>query len=207
MRNTCFACQRRRSRLVDGLSAGRILLDHFSQRCCAAVFISRTCRFATRCSSTALSSRARWQRQAVTCFDCHRPHEGTVKAAGNGPMHAVSRRNCAGTRCRQRPERRVRYAGPHASSARLGWRSLRQLSHAGANLHEGGSATRPFLRHPRPDLSALYGTPNACTSCHEGQNERLGVREPGQVWYGKAWRQRPSVAHAFAELRRTIWQR
>lgn len=50
---------------------------------------------------------------------------------------------------------------------------------------------------PRPDLSALYGTPNACISCHTGQTNAW-ASEHLDRWYGKAWRERPTIAHAFA---------
>ena len=50
---------------------------------------------------------------------------------------------------------------------------------------------------PRPDLSAAYGTPNACTTCHEGKTNAW-AGENMDLWYGKAWRERPTTAHAFA---------
>lgn len=50
---------------------------------------------------------------------------------------------------------------------------------------------------PRPDLSDKYGTPNACTSCHAGETNAW-ASDNLDSWYGKAWRQRPTIAHAFA---------
>ena len=50
---------------------------------------------------------------------------------------------------------------------------------------------------PRPDLSAAYGTPNACTTCHEGKTNAW-AGDTMDKWYGKAWRERPTPAHAFA---------
>lgn len=50
---------------------------------------------------------------------------------------------------------------------------------------------------PRPDLSATYGMPNACTTCHEGKND-VWAAETMDRWYGNGWRERPTTAHAFA---------
>ena len=53
------------------------------------------------------------------------------------------------------------------------------------------------LMVPRPDLSSAYGTPNACTTCHEGKTD-IWAADTMDLWYGKAWRERPTTAHAFA---------
>lgn len=50
---------------------------------------------------------------------------------------------------------------------------------------------------PRPDLSAAYGTPNACTQCHQGKTNAWAA-ENMDKWYGTDWRARPTIAHAFA---------
>jgi len=50
---------------------------------------------------------------------------------------------------------------------------------------------------PRPDLSTTYGTPNACTTCHE-KGTNAWAAENMDLWYGKGWRERPTIAHAFA---------
>lgn len=50
---------------------------------------------------------------------------------------------------------------------------------------------------PRPDLSAIYGTPNACASCHASKTNAWAPDSLDR-WYGKTWRERPTIAHAFA---------
>jgi tetratricopeptide (TPR) repeat protein len=50
---------------------------------------------------------------------------------------------------------------------------------------------------PRPDLSIAYGTPNACTTCHTGETNAWAA-ETMDKWYGTAWGERPTIAHAFA---------
>jgi tetratricopeptide (TPR) repeat protein len=49
---------------------------------------------------------------------------------------------------------------------------------------------------PRRDPIA-YGTPNACTTCHATQTNAWAA-ETMDKWYGPAWRERPTAAHAFA---------
>ena len=59
---------------------------------------------------------------------------------------------------------------------------------------------------PRPDLSIAYGTPNACTTCHAAETNEWAA-ETMDKWYGTAWRERPTIAHAFAGLPKTIRRR
>jgi Tfp pilus assembly protein PilF len=40
------------------------------------------------------------------------------------------------------------------------------------------------FRSPRPDLSIQYGTPNACTGCHDDQTDKWAL-EYVQKWYGE----------------------
>jgi tetratricopeptide (TPR) repeat protein len=56
------------------------------------------------------------------------------------------------------------------------------------------------FRLPRPDLSRLLGSPNACTQCHQNRKPEWAAAAMDK-WYGKAWRERPhygTVLHAGA---------
>ncbi len=148
--NTCFACHARRTRLVDRYQPGGTL-----SRSVFPCIASQRPLFSGR-ADPGRGFRIRFlpaKQDGNGRRDLFRlppAARGYRQGRGQWVMHAVPRRDWPGTFCRQRPERRVRHPGTHASSPRLTWRSLRQLSHAGTDLHEGRSPTRSFLRHSSP---------------------------------------------------------
>lgn len=195
--NTCFACHARRSRLVDGYRPGGSFLDHFSPALLRSGLYFPDGQIRDEVFEYGSFQQSKMAKAGVTCFDCHRPHEGTVKAAGNAL--------CTQCHAETAPER---FAGNDPSGA---FDTPAHTHHpqgsAGALCANCHMPERIYMKAdprrdhsfviPRPDLSALYGTPNACTSCHEGKTNAW-ASENLDRWYGKAWRQRPSVAHAFA---------
>jgi len=104
--------------------------------------------------------QSRMQRAGVVCSDCHDPHSGRTRAAGNAlcgrchlpahfdtPVHHHHRDGSAGARCVSchMPERTYMVIDPRRDHS---------------------------LRVPRPDLSLAIGVPNACSGCHAGRDAR-----------------------------------
>jgi tetratricopeptide (TPR) repeat protein len=98
--------------------------------------------------------QSRMYHAGVTCSDCHEPHSLKLRAAGNGvclqchlaqkydsPKHHFHQVDSAGARCVNchMPARTYMLIDPRRDHS---------------------------LRIPRPDLSAKFGVPNACTNCH-----------------------------------------
>jgi tetratricopeptide (TPR) repeat protein len=52
------------------------------------------------------------------------------------------------------------------------------------------------IRVPRPDLSVLLGSPNACTQCHASRNPNWAAAAMDN-WYGYGWRRRPHYGTTF----------
>ncbi|WP_080578811.1 tetratricopeptide repeat protein [Sinorhizobium fredii] len=196
--NTCFACHARRSRLVDGYRRGGSFLDHFSPALLRSDLYFPDGQIRDEVFEYGSFQQSKMAKAGVTCFDCHRPHEGTVKAVGNAL--------CTQCHAETAPER---FASNDPSGA---FDTPAHTHHpqgsAGALCANCHMPERTYMKvdprrdHsfviPRPDLSALYGTPNACTSCHEGKTNAW-ASENLDRWYGNAWRKRPTIAHAFAE--------
>ncbi|MFC7477722.1 tetratricopeptide repeat protein [Dankookia sp. GCM10030260] len=124
-------------------------------------------------------------RAGVTRTDCHEPHSARLRAAGNAlclQCHAAERfeaaahhRHAAGS------------AGAQCTACHLATRTYmgvhRQHDHA--------------FRVPRPDVSAVLGTSDACTDCHADHDApwaAAGIAE----WHGEARRREPHWGSALA---------
>ncbi len=109
--------------------------------------------------------------EGVRCSDCHDPHSGTLKAAGNATC----------TQCHS-----------EAGNERFPTLRTKDYDHPDHYFHEAGSEgahcvschmiERTYMgidgrrdhsfRVPRPDLSVDFGTPNACTDCHKNKSAK-----------------------------------
>ena len=98
--------------------------------------------------------QSRMHQAGVTCADCHDPHSGKLRTAGNAL--------CA--QCHMPAKFDVAEHHHH------------QLGSAGAQCVNCHMPSKTYMvidvrrdhsiRVPRPDLSVALGTPNACTQCH-----------------------------------------
>lgn len=141
--------------------------------------------------------QSKMARAGVTCFDCHRPHEGRVKAVGNAL--------CTQCHTSDVPER-FSSADPSGTFDTPAHTHHPEGS-AGALCANCHMPERTYMKidrrrdHsfviPRPDLSEMYGAPNACTSCHNGRTYKWASQILDK-WFGAGWRKRPTIAHAFA---------
>ena len=114
--------------------------------------------------------QSRMYHAGVTCSDCHEPHSLKLRAEGNGV--------CLQCHLTQK------YASPK--------HHFHQIDSAGAqcvNCHMPGRTYMLIdprrdhsLRIPRPDLSAKFGVPNACTNCHTDKSSRWAAAAVDK-WY------------------------
>jgi tetratricopeptide (TPR) repeat protein len=90
----------------------------------------------------------------VTCSNCHDPHSGKQRIAGEGVcLQCHVPEVYAGTKHSRHQQTD---AGPNCISCHMPARTYMVID----TRHDHS------LRVPRPDLSVKYGTPNACTDCH-----------------------------------------
>jgi len=90
----------------------------------------------------------------VVCSNCHEPHSLALRAPGNGVCA-----QCHNPGHFDTPEH---YHHPAGSSG-----ALCANCHMPQTTYMGVDARRDHsMRIPRPDLSVVIGTPNACNSCH-----------------------------------------
>ena len=119
--------------------------------------------------------QSRMYAAGVTCSDCHDPHSLRLKAPGNGV--------CLGC------HRAARYDVPshHHHQAESPAAACVEC-HAPSRLYMVVDARRDHgFRVPRPDLSAAFGAPDACTGCHKDKHAAWAA-DAVAGWYGPARR-------------------
>ncbi|MBB4290746.1 putative CXXCH cytochrome family protein [Rhizobium leguminosarum] len=194
----CFACHSRRAKLSGGYEPGKPFLDYFSPALLRQDLYFPDGQILDEVFEYGSFQQSKMARAGVTCIDCHRPHDARLKAEGNAL--------CTQCHTQTKPERFVKqdpsglFDGPSHTHHPVG--------SAGAQCANCHMPERTYMKvdprrdHsfviPRPDLSANFGTPNACTTCHAGKDNAWAAESMDQ-WYGTEWRRRPTIAHAFAE--------
>jgi Flp pilus assembly protein TadD len=127
--------------------------------------------------------QSRMYAAGVRCTDCHDPHNGAPKAAGDAVC----------TRCHGKsPDPRFprltskAYDAPAHHFHRPGSAGARCVScHMPARTYMEVDPRRDHsMRVPRPDLSVKLGTPNACTTCHADRSAAWAA-DAVERWYGR----------------------
>ena len=120
-------------------------------------------------------TQSRMYQQGVKCSNCHNPHSLKLRAEGNAL--------CAQCHAPKTYDVESHHFHPLGSTG-----AQCVNCHMPGKYYMGNDFRRDHsLRAPRPDLSARYGTPNACNNCHS---------EKGLKWQADA-----VVAH-FGEKRK-----
>jgi predicted CXXCH cytochrome family protein len=195
--NVCLGCHARRTKLQGGYGPGKAFLDHFSPDLWRPDLYFPDGQILDEVFEYGSFQQSKMARAGVVCLDCHRQHDAALKADGNAvctQCHAETKSD--------------RFAGFDPSGSFDTAEHTRHRSgSAGALCANCHMPERTYMKvdprrdHsfviPRPDLSTAYGTPNACTTCHAAETN-LWAAETMDKWYGTAWRERPTIAHAFA---------
>lgn len=99
----------------------------------------------------------------VVCSNCHQPHSLALRAPGNGV--------CAQCHLPQEYDTPKHHHHPADSGG-----ALCADCHMPETTYMGVDPRRDHsMRIPRPDLSVVMGTPNACTQCHTDKNPQWAV--------------------------------
>jgi len=117
--------------------------------------------------------------RSVTCTNCHDPHSGKLVL----PATQV----CG--QCHEKKYYEFEHTRHEASLTQVNCISC----HMPGKFYMGNDYRHDHsFRVPRPDLSAKYGTPNACNDCHSDKKPAWAA-EAVTKWYG------PKRAYHFAE--------
>ncbi len=108
----------------------------------------------------------------VTCTDCHDAHSLELKATGNSLC----------INCHEAPKYDVLEHVRHKPGSEGA--SCINCHMPGKYYMVNDFRRDHSFRVPRPDLSVEYGTPNACTMCHEDKDDQWAL-EAFINWYGE----------------------
>lgn len=193
----CFGCHSRRIKLLDRYRPGNAYLDHFSPSLISQGLYFPDGQIRDEVFEYGSFLQSKMARAGVTCLDCHSAHTATLKAEGNSVC----------TQCHTETAQE-RFANYHPNgSFDTPAHTHHPMGSPGAECANCHMPKRTYMKvdprrdHsiviPRPDLSMAYGTPNACTTCHANQTDAWAAGKLDE-WYGAGWRERPTIAHAFA---------
>ena len=175
--NVCAACHARRSTHSETITPGAPLADSHRLALLTppAYYVDGQPLDEVYVWGSFLQSRM--YQQGVTCMDCHNPHTTQLRASGNELC----------MRCHTA----ARFDSEEHHFHKLGSAGAECVScHMPTTNYMVIDARRDHsLRIPRPDLSLVFDSPNACTQCHTERDNVWAVAAMDS-WYGKSWRER-----------------
>ena len=168
--DACARCHARRRSIVDPYPYGRPLLDTHVPALLDAALYHADGQILGEVYEWGSFVQSRMFRAGVTCSDCHDPHSGRPRAAGNqvcAQCHAPAKFDTA----------EHHHHRPDSAAARC------VSCHMPARTYMVVDPRRDHgFRVPRPDLSAT-GAPDACTGCHRDRIPRWAA-ERIVAWFG-----------------------
>lgn len=162
----CAACHSRRTRLQEITLPGRPFLDNFVPDNLRPDLYHADGQQLEEVFEYGSFRQSRMYQAGVGCSDCHEPHSGKTRAAGNALCLS----------CHNPTPDTGRFPGLKAKDYDS---SAHHFHTAGTQGSECVSCHMPSrnymivhdrrdhaIRVPRPDLTRRIGTPNACQGCH-----------------------------------------
>lgn len=163
----------------------------------------------------ALTLSGCFQAGAITCTNCHAAHSSSNEHSLKVNIYQGRNGDGLCTQCHQEP-RRESAVGSRASSTSPG--VTPSFTGAGLQAHTfhapEGAGSRCInchmsdvnwrlltrrrdhtFRAPVPEMTARYGVPNACTTCHDDKTPEWAV-EQMDAWWGDSGRRRQDLAAA-----------
>jgi tetratricopeptide (TPR) repeat protein len=169
--NTCGLCHARKTDITGAVMPGHEFLDDFIPQTPATEWFHADGQMDEEVYTYSSFLQSKMFRRGVKCGDCHNPHSGKLVLNGNlmcnkchesskydTPVHHFHMENTASAECKS--------------------------CHMYAKEYMGNDLRHDHsFRVPRPDLSAKYGTPNTCNSCHNDKSAKWAANAIVK-WYG-----------------------
>jgi predicted CXXCH cytochrome family protein len=168
---TCGLCHARRAAFSEDWVPGRSLSDTHAVALLQRGLYSADGQMLDEVYNYGPFKQSKMFAAGVTCSDCHDPHSGKLKIAGDGlclQCHAPDRYANAAHNHHAAVEPAVTCASCHMPT-RTYMVVDRRHDHS--------------FRIPRPDVSARLGMPNACNDCHADKTAAWAAAAV-EHWYG-----------------------
>jgi len=180
----CAQCHARRSALSESYVAGEPFLDHYRPALLEPPLYHADGQQRDEVYTWGSFLQSRMYAKGVTCSDCHEPHSGAPRQAGNAM--------CASCHA---PEKYAAASHHHHTAASPGSECV--ACHMPTTTYMVVDPRHDHsLRVPRPDLSVAWGTPNACSACHADRTPSWAA-EQVRAWLGRDAKSFQEFAGAF----------
>jgi tetratricopeptide (TPR) repeat protein len=184
---TCGRCHARRSEISEAWVPGRWLLETHaiaSPMARDVYWADGQIRDVEEAYNYVPFKQSKMFAAGVTCSDCHDPHSGKQKFAGDGVcLQCHSSETYASAKHSHHEQSN---AAPNCISCHMPARTYMMVD----ARHDHS------LRIPRPDLSVKLGTPNACNYCHTDKSAQWAA-DSIERWFGPARKGFQTYAGAF----------
>ncbi|SHG36759.1 doubled CXXCH domain-containing protein [Kaistia soli DSM 19436] len=168
---TCARCHARRGTLSENWQPGRALADTHMESLLASGLFEDDGQMKDEVFNDQSFKQSLMFARGVTCNDCHDPHSDRLKAEGSAVCSQCHMPEKFATR-----EHSGHAPGPTAPdciSCHMPARTYMVVD----RRHDHS------FRIPRPDLSAAFGTPNACNDCHADKTAQWAADAVAR-WHG-----------------------
>ncbi|HEX5000961.1 MAG TPA: cytochrome c3 family protein [Bacteroidia bacterium] len=158
--NTCALCHSRKTDISATIIPSQELLDNYIPQTPTNEFFFADGQMNGEVYNYTSFLESKMYRRGIKCTDCHNPHSGKLLANGNNmcaKCHAPEKFDV--------PSHTFHQPGTAASECKS--------CHMYAKEYMGNDLRHDHsFRVPRSDLSAKYGTPNTCNSCHADKSAK-----------------------------------
>ena len=170
--NTCAPCHSLRQELTGEYVHGDSFMDHYDPMLPHPPNYHADGQILEEVYVFSSFLQSRMFHEGVTCSDCHNPHSVELKATINDNKL-----------CMQCHEPRYNTPEHHFHQVQTEASQCVNCHMPGRYYMEVDYRRDHSFRVPRPDQSVMFGTPNACNSCHEDRSAEWAAGAV-EEWYG-----------------------
>ncbi|CDF80958.1 tetratricopeptide repeat family protein [Formosa agariphila KMM 3901] len=168
--NMCAPCHARRARLTEKMIPGTHFEDQYLLQNITNDLYHGDGQIEDEDYVYGSFLQSKMYHEGVTCSDCHDPHTLKTKYTDN-------------RLCLQCHTPNYNEPSHHFHEAETDGAQCVNCHMTGA-VYMGNDFRRDHsFRVPRPDQSVEYGTPNACTQCHQDKSDEWAAKQVVE-WYG-----------------------
>lgn len=168
--NTCAPCHARRAKLTANMTPGVDFNNQYILQNITDEFYHKDGQIESEDYVYGSFLQSKMYHNDVMCSDCHDMHSTKLKLEGN-------------SLCMQCHEPEYDTPGHHFHQMETESADCVSCHMTGETYMEIDFRRDHSFRIPRPDQSVKYGTPNACTQCHDDKSDQWAADQIVE-WYG-----------------------